>query len=61
MVPAHIHAMIPAVVLFLTFGFFADRTDKTVLHKASSLAVSNEAVSMIGEFYETSSTDAREV
>ena len=52
MVPTHIHAMIPAVVLFLTFGFLADGTDKMVPHKVSSLAVSNKVASMIGGFYD---------
>jgi hypothetical protein len=52
MIPAHIHAMVPAVVLFLTSGFLADGTDKTVSHKASSLAVSNKVASMIGGFYD---------
>jgi hypothetical protein len=44
---AHIHHMVPAVVLFLTFCFLTNGAHKTVLHKESSLAVSNKVVSMI--------------
>jgi hypothetical protein len=44
---AHIHHMVPAVVLLFTFCFLTNGAHKTVLHKESSLAVSNKVVSMI--------------
>jgi hypothetical protein len=44
---AHIHHMVPAVVLLFTFCFLTNGAHKTVLHKESSLAVSNKVVSMV--------------